>query len=174
MFAFADQCRMFFERDGIMEALRQYLLSVTAAAILCSIVMKLLGKKGTASSVGKMLTGLFLAFTVMSPFAKLEIGKVSDFTNAFEADAADAVAAGQNHTRKAMAEIIKSQSEAYILDKAKALGVELTVEVAVSEADIPIPTAVRLKGKVSPYVKSQLQTAIKDGLGILKENQIWI
>ncbi len=157
-----------------MEAVRQYLLSVTAAAIFCGIAMKLLGKKGTAASIGKMLTGLFLAFTVISPFAKLEIGDVTGFTDAFEADASDAVAAGQSHTKKAMAEIIKSRSEAYILDKAEALGVELTVEVTVSDADIPIPTAVRLTGKVSPYVKSQLRSAIADGLGIIKENQIWI
>lgn len=156
-----------------MDGLRQYLLSVTAAALVCAVVQKLLSKKGTAASIGKMLTGLFLAFTVISPFARLEIGSLSDITKGFESDAADAVAAGQSSTRNAIAQGIITRTQAYILDKAAELNVELTVEVTVSDDDIPVPVKVRLSGDVSPYAKQRLQTIISDDLSIAKEDQIW-
>lgn len=156
-----------------MEAVRQYLLSVTAAALVCGIAQRLLGKKGTAAGVGKMLTGLFLAFTVISPFTELRLGDLTDFTAGFEAEAADAAAAGQSSTRKALAESIINRTQTYILEKAKGLNLELSVEVKVSEADIPLPVEVRLSGSAAPYAKQRLQTIIEDDLGIPKENQLW-
>lgn len=156
-----------------MDGLRQYILSVTGAAILCSIVQRLLGSKGTAASIGKMLTGLFLAFTVISPFTRLDLAELADITTGLEADAADAVAAGEAYTRKALAQSIIAQTQTYILDKAKSLHIDVAVEVTVSEDAIPVPTQVRLKGNVSPYAKQRLQTIIADDLGIPKEDQIW-
>ena len=70
-----------------------------------------------------------------------------------------------------MADIIKAETEAYILDKASQLNVELSVEVTIDEENIP--TAVTLSGEVSPYARRQLQEIIESDLGIAKENQRW-
>ena len=67
----ADQRGMFFAGDGIMEAIREYLLSITAAGILCSVVKRILGEKGTSASVGKLITALFMVITVISPIKHL-------------------------------------------------------------------------------------------------------
>ena len=76
-------------------------------------------------------------------------------------------------TKEAIAAGIKSRTQAYILDKAMALELQLQVEVVLSEDEIPVPEEVRLAGKASPYAKARLQQIIKEDLGIDKEHLIW-
>ena len=88
------------------------------------------------------------------------------------ADAEDAAAMGENLARDSMADIIKEETEAYILDKAADLHANLRVEVAVGEDNLP--AAVTISGEASPYARRQIQAMIANDLGISKENQKWI
>ena len=157
-----------------MEAIRGYLLSVTGAAVICAVVSALLGKKGTISAMGKLLTGIFMAITVISPLAKIQLSNADALWDDLSVDAAAAVAAGEEAANIELRAGIKSQTEAYILDKAASYAAELTVEVTLSDDDPPLPCAVRLTGSVSPYAKRQLQQLIAEDLGIPKEAQTWI
>ena len=87
-------------------------------------------------------------------------------------DAEDAAAMGENLARDSMADIIKEETEAYILDKAADLHANLRVEVAVGEDNLP--AAVTISGEASPYARRQIQAMIANDLGISKENQKWI
>ncbi len=156
-----------------MDSLRQYILSVTAASLVCAMAGRLLPKSGTAASIGKMVMGIFLALTVISPWAKLQLTQLEDLQLTVRADADAAVADGNSRTNLALQDIIKSQTEAYILDKAQQLNLALTVQVELTGEHIPVPTAVRLQGDASPYAKSRLQAIIVQDLGIAKENQLW-
>lgn len=153
-----------------MEMLRQYVISVAAAAMICGVVTSLF-QTGTAKEVVKLICGLFLAFTVLSPVSKLDFSELTDFRFSYSEDAAEAAALGENLAQESMADIIKAETEAYILDKAEALNAVLTVEVTVSEENLPM--AVKLSGEVSPYARQQLQAIIQTDLGIAKENQQW-
>ena len=86
-------------------------------------------------------------------------------------DAEDAAAMGENLARDSMADIIKEETEAYILDKAADLHANLRVEVAVGEDNLP--AAVTISGEASPYARRQIQAMIANDLGISKENQKW-
>ena len=156
-----------------MEAVRQYLLSVTAAAIVCSIINRVIGKTGTYAAIVKLITGLFLVFTVISPFAKLQITDLPAYMDSLTVDADLVVKDGQQTARDAVREIIKAEAEAYILDKAAALDLTVEAEVIVSDTDIPHPCAVTLKGSASPYAKQRLQQLIANDLGIPEEKQTW-
>ena len=155
-----------------MEGLRNYLLSIFSAAIICAIVMRLMGEKGTHATLTKLIAGLFLAFTVIYPLADIRIGDLTGLTAGYSDTAEQAAAMGQLLTKESIASGIKAKTEAYILDKAAALNTRLQVEVTLSD-DIPCPKAVRLAGSVSPYAKAQLQTIIAQDLGIAKESQLW-
>ena len=155
-----------------MEALRQYVVSVVAAAIICGIVTGFLSK-GNAGQIIKLICGLFLAFTVIRPIAKIDITDLSNFSLSFSKEAAEAVALGENLSRESIAEIIKEETEAYILDKAAALNAAPEVEVTVSDEEPIIPIAARISGERSPYAKQQLQRVLEEELGISKENQLW-
>lgn len=155
-----------------MEALRTYLLSVTAAAVICGIASRLLGKKGTPAALGNLMCGVFLTLAVMQPLSRFR-GSLN-IPMDFASKAEQAAALGQAEAKKAMSAIIKERSEAYILEKAALYQTELTVEVTLSDDEIPQPESVRLQGAVSPNIKALLQSIIAEKLGISKEKQVWI
>lgn len=156
-----------------MQPIAEYLLSVTGAAIISAVILRLLEGKGSAASIAKMLTGIFMAVTVIGPITQVRLSDALELLPDISADAQAAVSEGEASAKNALAESISSQLEAYILDKAAQLGVTLTVEVELSDDIIPTPARVRLKGNVSPYAKTRLQDILRSDLGIDKENQIW-
>lgn len=156
-----------------MQAIGQYLLSVSGVAILCSILLRLLeGKAGDAALV-KMLCGIFMTLTVVSPFTQVRISDFANLLPDITTDAEAAVADGELTAKNALTACITERLEAYILDKAAGMDVALTVEVELTGDTIPVPKCVRLSGDISPYAKSRLQSMIANDLGIDKENQLW-
>lgn len=168
-----DQCYVFFKGDGIMDAIREYLLSVTAAAILCSVVRRMLNKKKTAGMIGKLLTGLFMIYTVLSPLVGVSFGSVEDLTDLYREDAHAAVARGENLTAQSLRESIKDRLEAYVLEKADGMGVQVRVNILLSDDLYPVPEKVYISGQVAPYAKNRLKQIIREDLGVSEEDQIW-
>lgn len=156
-----------------MDTVKSYLLSVIASAIISGIVISIVGKKGTNAAVIKLLAGIFMALTVLSPWTKLEFDSLTEFFSSTEIEAGGVVTEGQQLATETMSSIIKSQVEAYILDKADNLGLKIEAEVSVTGTDPPEPDAVTLKGQASPYAKKRLQQIIADDLGISEEKQLW-
>lgn len=156
-----------------MESVQNYLISVVAASVVCGIVNSIMGKKGTAASVIKLVTGIFLSLTVISPLVQIRLTDLEYVTDSLALDASMAAAYGEDLSIQAMTSIIKSEAEAYILDKAASLGVELEVEVTLQDTDPYAPESVCLKGSASPYVKSQLTQYIAKQMGIPEEAQLW-
>lgn len=155
-----------------MEALRQYVISVVAAGFICGIVLGMF-PKGKERELVKMLSGLFLAYTVLSPISRLDVSSLADIGITFTDDAAQTAALGESYSKKALRDIIKAEMEAYILDKAAALGASITADVSLSGDDIPVPVGVQVTGAFSPYTMQQLTAMIQEDLGIAKENQLW-
>jgi len=156
-----------------MEAARQYVVSISAAAIFCGVVISLLGKR-TAHALVKILCGTFLAFTFLNPIADLSLDMLDiPFLPELSADQ-DAVAQGTMIRNQAMGQIIQERTEDFIMDIALECGAAVTVEVSLSDEELPVPVGVTITGAVSPYVKEQLQKALRDELGILQEDQLWI
>ncbi|MBQ8834573.1 MAG: hypothetical protein IJ001_06585 [Oscillospiraceae bacterium] len=155
-----------------MEALRQYVFSIVAASMISGVVMGFL-QGGTVKELLKLICGLFLAFMIISPLHQLDL---SDFAIPGETEkqtGQDIAAEGKELAEEAIADIIKAETEAYILDKAAQLNVELEVEVTVSMDDPPLPMAVSLSGSISPYARRRLEAILTDEIGIPKENQAW-
>lgn len=156
-----------------MEAIREYLIGVTAAALVCALVTRLQGK-GTVGAVIRLMAGLFMALAVVSPWLDIRLDGLVDFTSDLQLEADALAAQGENSAREAMAEVITGQTRTYILDKAASLGASLTVEVALTAQELPVPRAVTLRGSISPYAKQELSAYIAVNLGIGTEAQTWI
>jgi len=157
-----------------MESIRQYFLSVCTAAIFCAIIGTLIGRKSERRGLVKLLCGLFLAFSVVQPIEELKLEEFFGLWADLNLDAAEAVQAGESFSRQAISDVIKSDTEAYILDRAKEMGLTLKVTVTLSSQGDPVPTEVSLQGNVSPEAKSRMQRFLTQELGIGKERQIWI
>ena len=173
MSSVADKYRLLYERGYMMDDIKSYLLSVIAAAIISGLVVSLTGKKGMNAAVIKLLVGIFMAITVISPWTKLEIDSLTGYFSNAELESENVVADGKQMANETVSSIIKSRTEAYILDKAASLGIEIAADVTVAGTDPPIPDAVSLKGEASPYGKKRLQQVIAQDLGIPEEKQLW-
>lgn len=150
-----------------------YLISIVAAALVCGIAQKIMGDKGSVGMMGKLLSGVFLALTLIAPLRSVRLQDTGSVTYLYAQEAQQATDDGVNQAYKAIADGIKQRTEAYILDKAAAMDVALTVEVTLDDGQIPAPQSVRLTGAVSPYAKQRLTKIMQEDLGIDKEHQIW-
>lgn len=156
-----------------MEDIKQYLLTVTAASILCGILVTLLGKKSASGSIVKVLCGLFLSVSVVAPWAKIQLLDLATYTDNLQLEASQYAANGENTASEELAAIINQQTQAYILDKADSLGLDIAVEVTLNDQEPPVPYTVVITGSAAPYAKEVLSQFIANDLSVPKERQKW-
>lgn len=154
--------------------MKSYVLSVVAAAIVCAMIQVLLGRKSAIGRIAQLLSGILMAITVIAPLGRISFQGISEYWDDVSLDAQGYVTDGTSMAENQMRDIIKSQCEAYILDKANRMGLQISVEVELDGSNGNIPCAVVVNGTVSPYARAQLGSYIEDTLGIAKENQKWI
>lgn len=156
-----------------MAQLWEYLLSVTGAAMICGVAVKLVSGGAAGASV-KMVTGLLMLLAVVSPWTKIQFEDWNDFTADIQIAGDQAAADGIAHSEKALRDSISQRVRTYILDKAKSLDAQLTVEVELTEDALPTPCGATVTGNISPYAKAVLSEWMEQELGIGKEAQVWI
>lgn len=153
--------------------MKAYLIGLTAAAILAALVRRL-APENAAGKAAKMGAGLLILITMLRPLgepdplraagALLEKG----WRDPLSAQASD------RGTNELLEELITDQAETYILDKAQALGLQLTAEVTTrTESYYPVPWSVRLRGAADAYQRRTLTNYISQQLGIPEERQEW-
>ena len=153
-----------------MDAIKEYLLSITAAAMICGIASSLAGKNSSVSKLIKLLCGLFLAAAVIKPLVDVRIVNIYDFAESLTTSSVLAVSQGESMAAEEMKRIIKQKTETYILDKANTLGADIAVEVVLEDY---VPVSVTIMGDISPFVKTNLSASITQELDIPPEEQIW-
>ena len=156
-----------------MEGVREYLLSVTAGAMVCALLTGLMGQKGSVSGLHRLICGLFLCFTVMAPIVKVKINDFSNLAEDLFSQGQQYVQDGLESTRDALRQIIIDEARSYIMDKAQSYGAEVTVQITLSDSEPPVPVSCQIQGAVSPYVRQQLTLAVEAELGIPEENLTW-
>lgn len=157
-----------------MKELGEYLIHLTAAALICGVAIRFVRGNQMISIIIKLICGVFLAYSLIKPVPELRIKQIDNIVSDIGKEGERFAAEGMEYTRTALSESITQRTEAYIMEKAKAMHADLAVEVELSDDDIPIPVAVSLTGDVAPYTKSQLSELISTDLDIPKEKQQWI
>ena len=151
--------------------MKSYFLSVICAAFLCAIASGLGNQEGINKKLLKSVCGVFLSFMIVRPLPTAKIDLLSFNDMEFAKDAAAFSRQGEQNLAEAMDAIIKQETQAYILDKARRLEATITVEVGTNEEQIPV--SVVLSGNISPEGRRALSEIIESDLGIAKENQFW-
>ena len=155
-----------------MVQIRQYIFSVILSAIVCSLVNVFL-KNFKTKEIGRMICGIVLTISVLRPAVNWQKIKIEDYIMFYSEEAHEAAALGKEFSYRAMSDIIKLETETYILDKATDLGVAITVSVTTADSGEPVPVSVTISGQVPTYARAILEKTIEDDLGIAKENQQW-
>ena len=139
----------------MMEAVRGYLLRLTAGAFL---------------SAG-LLVMLLLALT---PLAQLDYEALSETISRLELEKEEARTGIEIQNQDLVARIISGRVQAYILDKAASLGLTVTVELEMeTRTATPYPKAVTIHGEANPAQKQQLQQYLEQTFAIPVQRQVW-
>lgn len=157
-----------------MISLGKYLLGILVGALICGIAMELIGKKGGNATLIRLLCGVFMMLCVVSPLLDIHIGSLGDLTGQIRREADAITQDGKNMAQDYYRSVITQRTEAYILDKAVSLGVDVDAQVVLSQDDIAAPQAVTVRGRISPYAKGILSDWLERELGIESEEQTWI
>ena len=148
-------------------------MSLSAAAMVCGIALKLVSEKGIPASWLRILSGMILLMVVIRPVTWLRLEGLDLNMERYNQQAKNISSEGQKAAQEATARLIEEQVEAYIGEKAKSMNLELGVEANVSDSDYKI-IGVKLSGSVAPYERNLLSDQIKSELGIEMREQIWI
>lgn len=156
-----------------MDGIREYLIGVVAAALVCGVVTSLISDKTAIGLSVKFIAGLLLVLVFVRPWVSITFDDLFGWSEDIGVDGMDYAYSGEILANEAYRTSIKQRLETYILDEAKALDCALTVEVILSDDDVPVPKTVTLSGDISPYARQVITTLLTERLGINQEDQIW-
>lgn len=150
------------------EFLKSWIITVTAAATITAIAAAII-PGGAVKKASGLALGLVLMLAVLSPIKRLDVEYVGRLTEDFMSELGQEAEFSEENEQ--MEEIIASEIEAYILDKAHQMGTWADVEQIGFEyrRSIPVPVDIHLRGE--PL--EELADVIEQELGIGKDSQIW-
>lgn len=156
-----------------MDSIRQYLLSVICVCVIVGIITRFLGDKKPLTGIIKLISGVLIIFTVIAPVIRVELKDFQDFYSGITDDARKVVQQGEIMTQQSTEAIIKDQLEAYILDKASSLNLDVDINLTFENATVPKPERITISGDASPYNKKVFQAFLEKEIGIPEEMQSW-
>ena len=157
----------------MMDAIRKYLISLCAAALLCALVRALV-PGGRMKKLCSLLCGIFLMTAALSGISDWQLSDFAQELSKMQVAAEQARTGVEIRNREALCAIIKSKTEAYIWDKAQELGLSVSVDVSIEEdGAYPYPAAVQISGQFTEMQRQNLARYIEENLAIGKERQIW-
>ena len=153
--------------------MKTYLISLTAAAMLAAVLRRLAPEGGAGWCV-RLGAGLLVLLTALSPLGEADLVGAAERIAAesfYDPLTTEDFAA---ETNRQLSALISREAEAYILDKAGALGLSITVEVACSgESGVPAPSSAVMTGSWTEAEKARLTEIIAGDLGIPADRQEW-
>lgn len=153
--------------------MKDYILGIMVTGVVCGIVGGLVSNKTATGQILRLLTGILMVIAIISPVVNISFTHITDYIDDLAAQGDYYANQGKTTAEESMSAIIKEQIEAYILDKADRMSLDIAVEVALDEGNNSVPCGVIITGNLSPYAKGILGSYIEETLGIAKEHQQW-
>lgn len=157
-----------------MTVVGSYLLHAAASCLLVTIVSGFLPKGAIRKNV-QICGSLVVLLAIAAPVLRIQAEDIARGLAALQLQIQDAQLDAKVKNSTYLEERIKQDCEAYVLDKATALELEITVELQLQEQDgCPYPYHILMIGYAEPWQKQALQETLESDLGIPKERQNWI
>ena len=149
-----------------MEFIRQWLLGVTACALLVSMASQLC-PPGNLRALARFTGGLLILCAMLRPLTALELPEIPWSAENYRA----AVAQLEIEHENAFSDGIAAELASYIEDKADSLDADVRAAVTVEpRGGAYVPTGVTLRGRYN----EALADFVEEELGVTKEEQRWI
>lgn len=156
-----------------MEDLRLWIFRILCAALGCAVLTSL-PLQESRKKLLRFLCGIFLTIVLFSGFPGVNLpelaGEILPDPSQFSAPAVS----GEDMSMDAIRQLIIQETEAYILHKAAALGVDIRVDVTLSAGEFPVPESVVIRGACTDEQKALLTAMMAGELGVPEEGQRWL
>ena len=158
----------------MMDLIRTWLLGITGAAMVTALAESLM-PRGAVRRIGRLTGGLILLLAVLQPVATLDEGALAGALERYRQELSAYDSGLEETSASLMKGIIAEQSDAYILDKAAALGITCSVEVetAPGEGGYPVPHSVTIRGRLTGGQREALSRQITADFAIPAERQYY-
>lgn len=160
-----------YERNRWMNGWKSYIISAVVCSLSCGLATQMVtGLK--QKELIRFVCGILLSITVLSPVIRIHPEEcLKNLLQDLE-EPDFLIAEGEKLAKEQQLACIKEACETYILDRSKAMGVEISIQISLDTEGIPIYA--EINGKGDSEVQLQLQTILTTDLGIPKEHQQWI
>lgn len=156
------------------EWMRQWIIGITCGAMLCAVLQVFL-PKGGLEKAGRLAGGLVLLIVTVQPLVGLDYDSLARSLTEYRL-----IESGYSEDLTEMSgsllkEIIEERTEAYILDKAEAIGFECEASVTYDwdGEGVPYPSAVRIVSSADAEQERRLAQVIEADLGVPADRQIY-
>ena len=159
-----------------MTAFKEWLVSVTATALLLAAADSLM-PKGSVRRFGKFTAGLVLMIALVQPVMKMNYEIISEGLSRMRNDLEGYQVQPQNENFDLMKSIIEARTAAYIQNKAAQQGIVCRAEViadAKSREAYPYPVAVTVVGELTEDEIGCLEIMIEGELAVPVEKQTYL
>lgn len=150
--------------------LKTYLSSIIICSLCCSIVSQILTTT-RKKALMHLISGVILSITILRPLSQIHLDLMLDVPGLDSYSADRYIADGEMAALELQKKSIQNACEAYILDKADAIGGQIDIRISLNDHQIPVFAEVTCEA--DPEVQIQLEKILMRDLGIPKENQIW-
>lgn len=156
----------------MMDGIRSYFLAVVAACMLAVLACALL-KNSRLQRITRFIAGILILLTVATPLLRIDLDGLADRIAALGEHAGFDSRQVSKDYQTLLRALVRENTEGYIEKKAAALGGTIRAEVTVSSGEYPQPEHVILTGSMLPDAAKELETYLRDSLGIPAEEQEW-
>ena len=154
------------------EMVRQWLLGVACTALVLAVADSL-APEGSVKRVCHMAGGLALLLAAVCPLIRLDSGILIQTLEEYQAMAKSYEETLKEQNNLFYQTIIEESTAAYIVDKAKELGISCQAEVTFSydEDGVPCPWEVTARGDWTDEGRKALERLLEDDLGVPPQRQ---
>ena len=159
----------------MMGLVRQWLLGVTAAALVLALA-ETLAPEGGVKKVCRLAGGLALLLAAVGPVAGVLDGSaltqaVDDWRNRSQGYELEL----EEQSDRFYLTIIEEETAAYVMDKAREFGFECSAEVAYGydEDGVPCPWEVTAQGVWTQEQRARLERLLEEELGVPAHRQYY-
>lgn len=153
-----------------MEDWKGYILDILVVSTSISIIMQIL-PDSSRKEILHLMCGVLLTTVILLPLSDIRPEDFLNFQQYLPESSDYLLEQGKEAADEAKRQYITDRCEAYILDKAKALGAEILPVVRVDEMLLPVYA--EIQGNLEPQVQKTLEQMLVLDMGITKENQRW-
>lgn len=154
----------------MMDLIRQWLLSVTGAAILAALADGVM-PEGGIRQVGRLACGLMLLAAVLRPLAGLDM---TDFPEELLYDIPHSQQL-EEETHRRMKQLIEEEFSAYSMDKAQAMGIACGIRVCCQqeESGIFLPRGAEISGITEREEQEAVAAMLRVELGLPEDGLLF-